>query len=33
MQLFEDEQTAYLKINKKQLDRDGLLRVVPQVTL
>ena len=33
MQLFEDEQTAYLKVNKKQLDRDSLLRVVPQVTL
>ncbi|MFT2110325.1 MFS transporter [Marinomonas sp. 2405UD68-3] len=33
MQLFADEKTAYLKINKQQLDRDDLLRVVPQITL
>ena len=33
MQIFEDEQTAYLKVDKKRLDKDTLLRLAPQVTL
>lgn len=33
MQIFEDEQTAYLKVDKQRLDKDTLLRLAPQVTL
>lgn len=33
MQLFIDEQTAYLKIDKKHLNKDHLLRIVPQINL
>ncbi|MDE8604439.1 MFS transporter [Marinomonas sp. RSW2] len=33
MQIFKDEQTAYLKVDKKLLDKDTLMRLAPQVTL
>jgi MFS family permease len=33
MQIFRDEQTAYLKIDKKTLDKESLVRLAPQVTL
>ena len=33
MQIFKDEQTAYLKVDKKILDKDALLRLAPQVRL
>ncbi|MBR7889335.1 MFS transporter [Marinomonas sp. A79] len=33
MQIFQDEQTAYLKVDKKLLDKDALLRIAPQVRL
>lgn len=33
MQIFKDEQTAYLKVDKKLLDKDTLVRLAPQVTL
>ncbi|MCV2404053.1 MFS transporter [Marinomonas sp. C2222] len=33
LQIFEDEQTAYLKVNKKKLDKDTLARIAPQVAL
>ncbi|MBM6552329.1 MFS transporter [Marinomonas ostreistagni] len=31
MQIFTDEQTAYLKVDKKQLDKEALQRIAPQV--
>jgi copper chaperone CopZ len=31
MQIFMDEQTAYLKVDKKQLDKAALQRIVPHV--
>lgn len=31
MQIFKDEQTAYLKVDKKILDKDALMRLAPQV--
>ncbi|SBS29478.1 Inner membrane transport protein YajR [Marinomonas aquimarina] len=31
VQIFTDEQTAYLKVNKKQLDKEALQRIAPQV--
>lgn len=31
VQIFSDEQTAYLKVNKKQLDKEALQRIAPQV--
>ncbi len=33
MQIFKDEQTAYLKVDKKILDKDTLKRLAPQVAL
>ncbi|MEO9275906.1 MFS transporter [Marinomonas sp. 5E14-1] len=33
MQIFKDEQTAYLKVDKKILDKDTLSRLAPQVAL
>lgn len=33
MQIFKDEQTAYLKVDKKLLDKDALMRLAPQVIL
>lgn len=33
LQIFEDEQTAYLKVNKKKLDKDTLAHIAPQVAL
>ncbi len=33
MQIFKDEQTAYLKVDKKLLDKDTLMRLAPQVIL
>lgn len=33
MQIFEDERTAYLKVDKETLDKDTLLRLAPQVSL
>ena len=33
MQIFTDEQTAYLKVDKKQLDKVALQRVAPQIQL
>ncbi|WP_417507742.1 MFS transporter [Marinomonas gallaica] len=33
MQIFTDEQTAYLKVDKKQLDKAALQRVAPQIQL
>ncbi|WCN11765.1 MFS transporter [Marinomonas mediterranea] len=33
MQIFTDEQTAYLKIDKKRLDKETLKRVAPQVSI
>ncbi|MCB5162071.1 MFS transporter [Marinomonas algarum] len=33
MQIFQDEQTAYLKVDKKTLDKDALLRIAPQIRL
>jgi MFS family permease len=33
MQIFKDEQTAYLKVDKKLLDKDTLVRLAPQVRL
>ncbi|RCW99929.1 MFS transporter [Marinomonas foliarum] len=33
MQIFKDEQTAYLKVDKKILDKDALMRLAPQVRL
>lgn len=31
VQIFTDEQTAYLKVDKKQLDKEALQRIAPQV--
>ena len=31
MQIFMDEQTAYLKVDKKQLDKAALQHIVPHV--
>jgi MFS family permease len=33
MQIFKDEQTAYLKVDKKVLDKEALVRLAPQVRL
>ena len=33
MQIFKDEQTAYLKVDKKLLDKDALLRLAPQARI
>jgi len=33
MQIFKDEQTAYLKVDKKTLDKETLSRLAPQVAL
>lgn len=33
MQIFEDEQTAYLKVNKQHLDKDALVQLAPNVNL
>ena len=33
MQIFSDEQTAYLKVDKKLLDKDALRQIAPQINL
>ncbi|TYL49099.1 MFS transporter [Marinomonas sp. IMCC 4694] len=33
IQIFKDEQTAYLKVDKKTLDKEALLRIAPQIAL
>ncbi|MDB4837390.1 MFS transporter [Marinomonas sp.] len=33
IQIFQDEQTVYLKVNKTTLDKESLQRIVPQVAL
>lgn len=33
IQIFKDEQTAYLKVDKKILDKEALLRIAPQIAL
>ncbi|TPE49986.1 MFS transporter [Maribrevibacterium harenarium] len=33
MQIFTDERTAYLKVDKKQLDKAALARIAPQIAL
>lgn len=33
MQIFEDEQTAYLKVDKKQLDKAALVQLAPQANV